>query len=348
MKLITLCTAVTVWALALTTCYAQDEPESSKIEVLEKRKKLAVDAEKDALKRDLEGINQRLEDGEITEEEAESQKKLAAERRALNIENKLAIIANKIALEKRNGDEGEYENDRIEIHFFGDGEVLGVEYTPKVRKYDRRTTSDFVLAVGFNNLITEGESFEDSDIKIAGSRFAELGWAWKTRVFKETNWLRVKYGFSFQFNGLKPTDNRYFVDTGAQTELQNFETNLDKSKLRIDNLVFPVHFEFGPSNKIEKEEYFRYNTHNKVKFGIGGYAGFRLATRQKLKFNDGVEDVKQKLKGNLNTSNVVYGLSAYLGWRDAALYVKYDLNPIFKDNAVEQRNVSLGLRFDMD
>ena len=29
------------------------------------------------------------------------------------------------------------------------------------------------------------------------------------------------------------------------------------------------------------------------------------------------------------------------------LYVKYDLNPIFKNAAVDQRNVSLGLRFDL-
>jgi hypothetical protein len=183
---------------------------------------------------------------------------------------------------------------------------------------------------------------------VAGSRFAEIGWAWKTRVFDNSNWLRLKYGFSFQFNGLKPTDNRFFVDTGDQTELQTFDLDLDKSKFRVDNLVFPVHFEIGPSNKIEKEEYFRYNTRNKIKIGLGGYAGLRLATRQKLIFNDGGEQVKQKLKAALNVNDFVYGLSGYLGWRGTALYVKYDLNPIFKDNTNKINNISLGLRFDMD
>jgi hypothetical protein len=28
--------------------------------------------------------------------------------------------------------------------------------------------------------------------------------------------------------------------------------------------------------------------------------------------------------------------------------LKYDLNPLFKDNAVKQNNVSLGLRFDFN
>ena len=348
MKIITIVAVIAVWALALTNCNAQEEKQNGTIELLERSKEQIINNEKDALKRDLETINKRLESEEITLAEAEVLKKEAAEKRALNIENKLAIVENKIALLKRNGEGEGLETDKLEINLFADGDLIGIDYTPRKRKYDRRTTSDFVLAFGLNNVITKGESLDDSDFKVAGSRFAEIGWAWKTRVFKESNWLRVKYGFSFQFNGLKPTDNRYFVDTGSVTELQTFERELDKSKFRVDNLVFPVHFEMGPSNKIEKEYYFRYNTYNKIKIGIGGYAGFRLASRQKLRFNDGAEEVEQKFKGDYNANDFIYGLSAYLGWRDVALYLKYDLNAIFKDNPVEQRNVSLGLRFDMD
>jgi hypothetical protein len=205
-----------------------------------------------------------------------------------------------------------------------------------------------VFAAGLNNVIIKGQSLEDSPYKIGGSRFAEIGWAWKTRVFKDNNWVRIKYGVSFQFNGLKPEDNQYFVDTGSQTELQEYPLELDKSKFRMDNLVIPIHFEFGPSKKIEKEDYFRYSTHNKIKVGLGGYAGINLGSRQKLKFNEDGEDIKQKLKADYNTNTFIYGVSAYIGWRGAALYAKYDLNTIFKDNPVQQRNVSLGLRFDVD
>jgi len=349
MKLVTLCTVFTVWILSMTFANAQEEtPSTTKIEILEKTKGRIINEEKDALRREVETINKRLEKNEITQAEAETLKKAAAELHALNIENRLAIVDNKIALLIRNGEDEMSDRDKIELLFFNNGEIIGFDYTPRKRKYDRRTTSDFVLAFGLNNVITKGQSLEDSDFKIAGSRFAELGWAWKTRVFKNSNWLRIKYGFSFQFNGLKPTDNRYFVDTGATTELQTFSEDLDKSKLRIDNLVFPLHFEFGPSKKIEKEDYFRYNTYNKIKIGVGGYAGFRLATRQKLKFNNDGEDVKQKLKANYNANNFIYGVSGYIGWRDMAIYAKYDLNTLFKDNPVEQRNVSLGVRFDMD
>ena len=307
-----------------------------------------INEEKDALKAEVEAINRRLDDGEITAEEAERQKLDAAEKHALNIENRVAIIDNKLELMKRNPELDYDDDDSFSVIVFSDGEVFDLTTNRRRRKYDRRTTSHLVFAFGFNNVITEGESLNDSDFKVGGSRFAELGWAWRTRVFKNSNWLRIKYGFSFAWNGLKPTDNRYYVDTGEQSELQTFPLSLDKSKFRIDNLIFPVHFEFGPSRKIEREDYFRYSTRRKLKVGIGGYGGFKIGVRQKLKYKEDGQKVKEKQKGDFNTNNVIYGISGYIGWSSLSLYCKYDLNPIFKDNPVEQRNISLGLRFDVD
>lgn len=351
MRLITLCTVVTVWLLTIAFAQAQHTKITEQVQILEATKERVISEEKDALKADVEGINYRLERKQITETEASQLKQEAAEKHALNIENRLAIIENKIALLVRNNtiEVLNEDEDRFILRIGSDSDepFIYLGRKNRARKYDRRTTSDFVLAVGFNNVIVDGKLGDDI-YKLGGSRFAEIGWAWKTRVFKETNWLRIKYGFSFQFNGLKPTDNRYFVDTGSQTELQTFPVGLSKSKFRIDNLVIPVHFEIGPSTKIERENYFRYSTHKKIKIGLGGYAGIKLGARQKLHFDDMGQEVEQKEKGDFNTNNFIYGLSAYLGWRDTALYVKYDLNTIFKDNPVEQRNISLGLRFDMD
>lgn len=349
MRTITYCITGVLWALAMSFGMAQELDQNKNIEILKAAKADIVTEEKEALKMEVEGINKRQESQQITLEEAEALKKAAAEKRALNIENRLAIIDNKVALLERNsGDSLIDRNDKLTISFFGKGNILDIDYDNHEIKYDRRTYSDFVLAVGFNNVIAEGQSLSDSDFNIGGSRFAEIGWAWKTRVFNESNWLRIKYGFSFQFNGLKPSDNRYFVDTGDQTILMEHPQDLDKSKFRMDNLVFPVHFELGPSKKIENDSYFRYSTRNQIKVGLGGYAGFKLSARQKLKYSQEGEDVKEKLKADYNTSNFIYGLSGYIGWRNTAVYMKYDLNPIFKDNPVEMRNISLGLRFDMD
>ncbi|PKP25879.1 MAG: hypothetical protein CVU03_05975 [Bacteroidetes bacterium HGW-Bacteroidetes-2] len=336
---------LSLWALLFAFNLLQAQEKETL--VIDQQKELVIQEERSALKNEVEKINKRLENNEITSEEANTLKQFAAQKHALNIENRIAILENEFALSQRNKTVISYDNEKNSISIIDEGKILSIKFRKK-RPFDRRTTSDFVFAFGFNNALTKGESLEDSDFKIGGSRFAELGWAWKTRVFKNTNWLRVKYGFSFQFNGLKPTGNRVFVDEGDETSLQEFPFNLKKSKFRYDNLVFPVHFEIGSSKKKEYEDYFRYSTKNHFKFGIGGYAGFNLSTRQKLKFTQEGNKRKVKSKEDFNTNNLVYGLSTYLGWSNVGLYAKYDLNTIFNNNPLEQRTISLGVRFDMD
>ena len=330
--------------------------KSESIDMLIKLKKTVEQEEREALKTKVEAINQRLDKGEISQNEANLLKKEAAEKHALNIENRIAIIDNKIELLKRNGyvfeDKTRDERGLIRI---GRGDetsesfiFIGKQRDDKPYRYDKRTTSDFVLAFGLNNAIIEGENFDDTPYKIGGSRFFEIGWAWKTRVFQNSNFLRLKYGYSFQINGLKPKDNMYFTQNGDETMLEEFPSELKKSKLSITNLVFPVHFEFGPSKRIDRENYFRYSTRNQFKIGIGGYAGFNIGTRQKLKYSVDGEKIKDKMKKSFNATSLVYGLSGYIAFDDTALYVKYDLSPIFNDQVVKQNNISLGVRFDMD
>jgi hypothetical protein len=339
---------------------AQEEAYQEKVAALKEQKDEITQHEKEALKLEIEEINKRVERGSITNAKAEILKTEAAKKRALNIENKLAIIDNKLALLERNKDEvvpleSTKETSFIEVNW-GDKDksgnrLLGIRYDNGDRKrkikYDRRTYSDFVMAIGLNNALIDGQSLEDSPYKIGGSRFFELGVQWRTRLFKNSNFMRLNYGFSFQFNGLKPNNNQFFVENGNQTELQEFDLELNKSKLRMDNLVFPVHFEFGPSKYRETEKTIRYSIYKQFRFGIGAYGGFNIGTRQKLKYNFNGERVKDKFKRDYNTSDLIYGLSAYTGVGGTLLYVKYDLNPIFKDAAVEQRNISLGLRFDL-
>lgn len=363
MKKITMYCLALFLFLFLAHMHAQevDQEAQLKIEKLEEIKGKITEQEKDLLKKEVENINVRLKKGIIDDAQAASLKEEAAKKHALNIENRIAIIGNKIDLVKRNGasalemDSLNYLS-RIEIGFGGrDGDeerVLGVvlkeNSVRRTLEYDRRTYSDFFFAVGLNNAIIDGQSLEDTPYKVGGSRFFELGWQWRTRVFENSNFLRLNYGVAFQFNGLKPMDNQYFVtDTNGQTVLEEFDFELDKSKLRMDNLVFPVHFEFGPSKLKETENTIRYSLRNQVRVGLGGYGGFNLGTRQKLKYELDGERVKDKLKRGYNTSNFIYGLSAYAGFDGVLLYVKYDLNPIFQDAVIAQRNVSLGLRFDI-
>lgn len=340
----------------ISQCLLAQEDYEKEIEALRVEKERIVEQEKEALKEEVKDINNRIESGDISEAEAKLLKEDVARRRALNIENRTAIIENRIALLERNEgkvlrltNEDFYDEDtRIGIHIDG---KPAFSFRPKRwerdLKYDRRTYSDLVLAIGFNNALIEGQSLDDSPYRVGGSRFFEMGWQWRTRVFRNSNWMRFHYGFSFQFNGLKPENNQIFVQNGDQTVLEEFEYDLNKAKLRMDNLVFPVHFEFGPSRFRKTEKTIRYSIRDQFRIGVGGYGGFNLGTRQKLKYNRDGEDIKDKLKRDYNTSDLIYGLSGYVGVDGVLLYIKYDLNPIFKDAVVEQNNISVGLRFDL-
>jgi hypothetical protein len=307
--------------------------------------------EREFLKTEVESINERLESGKITQSDAEKLKKDAAKKRALNIENRLAIVDNKIALLSRNHEDYNLNADSDKADFsisIGKLSHLSFKRKNKPRRFDRRTTSDMVFAIGLNNSLIDGKGLDKSPYQVAGSGFVELGWAWKYRLLKESNAMRLKYGFSFQWNKLNAKDNLYFQQNGNQTVLAEFPEDLNKSEFRVTNLVFPLHFEFGPSKKIERKNYFRYSTYKNFKVGLGGYGGFRIASQQKLKYKEDGDRVKQKIRRNYNTSDFVYGLSGYVGVGQVSLYAKYDLNPLFKNQEVEQNNISLGVRFDFD
>ncbi|WP_299777213.1 hypothetical protein [uncultured Formosa sp.] len=363
MNIITKLTITLTLILASQVSVAQeievkDSLNPERIQVLKTQKETIRNEEKELLRQDVEAINDKVDADYITVEEGEILKQEIAKKRALNIENRIAIIDNKIDLQERNTESYSFGDDgQIVIRIGKDSDsdrsseqtsiYIGSK-TKAVPVYDKRTTSDLVFAIGFNNALIEGESLNDSPYKLGGSGFVELGWAWKTRVFENSNALRLKYGFSFQWNKLDIKDNMYFREEGNQVVFEEYPYNVRKSKFRTTNLVFPVHFEFGPSKKIEKEDYFRYSTHKKFKFGIGGYGGINISSLQKVKYKEDGSNQKKKYKDYDAVNSFVYGVSSYVSLGSVGLYVKYDLSPIFKHQEFDQNNISVGLRFDMD
>lgn len=334
--LLLLCLNFTMQAQEKDSIQLKKEQEKK---YLEERLRVIEAEEKKVLKYEVEKINEKLEKGKISKEEAEKQKKKAAMLAAATIEYRMAKTKREMLTDYYIQEGGSF------IRF---GEVFDTRKIKKrPLKYDKRTYSDIVFAVGFNNAIQEGKSLSDSDYRFVGSRFFEFGISWRTRVFKNHNFVRFKYGLSLQYNNLKPTGNRIFVDQGTQTNLVEFPNDLSRSKIRMTNLVVPLYFEFGPSNKTETERYIRYNTRQKFKIGLGGFAGVNIAVKQKFKYSEDGDRVDQEIRRNFNTNTFVYGVAGYIGWDDLSLYCKYDMSPIFKSPNTAQRNISFGLRLDV-
>lgn len=215
------------------------------------------------------------------------------------------------------------------------------------RTYYPRTDDYLVVAIAFNNALPDGGSLQDTGIRFAGSRTFEIGYSAETRVFRNTNFLRLKYGISFQFNGLKPEGNRVFVVDGDQTFIQEVDVNFRKNKFRMDNLILPVHLQFG-SNARRYNGYRSMSEHN-FKVGIGGFVGLNLRNVQKLRYTDlDGKRVRERQRNDFNTNNLLYGLSAYVGWDSFSVFAQYNLNPIFRNNPVDAHNFQIGVRFDIN
>lgn len=351
--------------LAMTLCLlasklaAQDTTSfEDRVKLISNKIELITKEEKAALKLEIEEVNKELEAGTITKAQADEKKMKLAETRSKNIETRVGEAQEELKdLVKQKVDgklkETGYHRGKFSITF----DSPGKKDTEEAKKYwdsvynnrsERRTTSQFVFALGANNLVTN-KAVANSDYRYWGSHFYEWGVTWNTRLMKNDNLLHLKYGMSVMYNNLRPTDNRYFVRDGDQTNLETSSVNLKDSRFRNVYVTAPVHLEFDfTKTGVNADGKKLFRSHESVRFGIGGYAGFKVKSKQILKYSEDGHDITVRQKGGFNTNDFIYGVSTYVGYGATSLYLKYDLNPLFKDNAVKQNNISLGVRFDLN
>jgi hypothetical protein len=362
-----------------TIAFSQEKNFEEEVLKISKRIELITQTEKAALKEKVEKINLQVENKEITSEEAQKLKKEAADFHADKIAREVALEEQKLQLlvqEKANGKIKSSEkketdfNDTDENSFtigrktfrirVNDNEDYDSRRNVRLReredkweqkgKRNRSTTTQFVFAMGVNNVLVDNKlsSLETSNYQFWQSHFYELGWTWKTRMDREASKLYFKYGVSFLWNNLRLKNNMYHVVNGNMTDMVVHPENLSESRLRHVQMNFPVHFEWDFSNNGEYSDGTkRDRTNQSLRLGIGAFAGFKLGTRQYIEYvNSTNVKVEELQKDNFNMNIFNYGVSAYLAYRSTGFYVKYDMNPLFKNTDV--KNISLGVRFDFN
>jgi len=353
--------------------YAQS-PFESRIREIKNEISSIIQNEKEALRKEVENINLKLENKEITVEEANKQKNIASEKTAHKIETSIEPLEKEIQnlvrqevneetiapkdnridnLEDIDDEEDVYNKKRNRNWNNNDFSFNWNRGRNSRRKSESITTSQFVFAFGLNNIVTDNDlgTIEGNGIRVSNSRFYEWGWTWKTRLAPNSAFLNLKYGMSLTYNNLRPDNNTYYVKNDKTTILAEHPFDLrDEPYFRMTNLVIPVHleFDFSKKRKIDDDKTTIVRSQKSIRLGVGGYAGINTRTKQILKYrNDGLK-TDQTTKGDYNTSDFIYGLSGYIGYKDISLYTKYDLNTIFTDNVTDQRNISFGLRFDFN
>ncbi len=316
----------------------------NRVKIISENIENSTKSEKAKLKLAIESVNSELQNGTINKQQADDKKLDLAAKTASEIEKLVAIEQeklNQLVQEKVDGKIAEVTKSKKFSYTFKWREK------DSVQKSERKTTNQFVFAMGLNNVMTDN-SLSNSDFRYFGSHFYEWGITSNTRIINNNNLLHAKYGFSVMYNNLRPTDNRSFVVSGNQTTLQTNSINTDDSRFKNVYLVFPLHLEFDFTKTKIKDGKSIFNSHEGFRFGIGGYAGINLKSKQYLEFNSNRYETSSETQGDFNTNNFIYGLSSYVGLGETSLYLKYDLNPLFKDNVVKQNNISLGVRWDFN
>ena len=359
--------------LCTTIAQSQEKTFEKEVSKISKRIERITKQQKDSLKEKVIDIDKKLDNAEITKTTAETLKKEVAAYHARRIEKLVGEQERLLQLlvqDKTNGKIASSEEESItnedEDNTFtignkvfrlniSEGDLEERNNRRKERwehknKKQRSTTTQFVFALGVNNVLNDNDfsSLNDSEYKFWQSHFYELGWTWKTRFSRNPSKLYFKYGVSFLWNNLRLKDNNIHIKNDDVTEIVEFSNQLSESRLRHVQMNFPMHLELDFSkNKTYNDGRVRDRTNRGVRLGVGGFVGFKLGTRQYLEYRDNSNiEIEEVQYDNFNMNTINYGLSAYLGYRDTSLYLKYDLNPLFKNT--ETRNISIGLRLDLN
>ncbi len=300
--------------------------------------------EKALLKSNVEEVNVQLEKGEITKEVADKKKIDLATATAANIEKRVGDEQAKLNVLVQDKVNGKVKED---VYVYGFKFKRTINDSIKRNRGERRTTSQFVFAAGVNNVVTGG-STANSDFRYWGSHFYEWGFTANYRLLKDDGLLHLKYGFSVMYNNLRPTNNRVFEVNDNKTNLTVNPTPMTDSRLKNVYLVLPLHLEFDFSDKKTYNGKSYFASHRGFRMGVGGYAGINLKTKRYIETDINGYETESVTEGDFNTSNFIYGLSGYIGYSQTSLYLKYDMNPLFRNNEIKQNNISLGIRFDFN
>ncbi|MCC9135400.1 outer membrane beta-barrel protein [Pontibacter silvestris] len=197
----------------------------------------------------------------------------------------------------------------------------------------------FGIDIGLNRFLNTDDAGSAPDLKTFGSRYVSLNWSPNFQIGGITSPFYLISGLEFSFNNYMFDDNVVVQDVNNVTEFTQVESvNLDKSKLSQSAINIPL---------IAMLNFKRADGSNGFKVGAGGFAGYRLGSHSKLKYDENSSTVKLKIRDNYNLTDFQYGLKGVIGYGAINFFVKYNMNELFRDEdrGPEANVISFGLNF---
>ena len=217
-----------------------------------------------------------------------------------------------------------------------------LEEVRRIGKDEERTDSYLAFGFGLNSLAHAGSAqfagaTDPTTVPVAldnwGSRYAQLGILTDTRILKPVRSAPfVRYGVQFAFNNYMLDGNRQWLNDEGTTKLVNAADGrqLQKSKLATAAVQVPVQLGVRFHNQKGKET---------LSVTAGGFTGYRLSARTKIKFDQDGDAKKFKERGGFNLEDFQYGLLGSISIFGHELFATYNLNELFRKDRGPQANV---------
>ncbi|WP_018477953.1 outer membrane beta-barrel protein [Pontibacter roseus] len=263
----------------------------------------------------------------ITVQETDQDGKVSKEKHEIRINKKFKID---VEIEEKDG------NTRVDVNVPNREERDSIRVHTKKDTY-KSTRFNFDVDLGLNNFIEKNDQLVP-DLKPMGSRYVSLNSHLNSQIGGRTSPFYLVSGLEFAFNNYM-FDRNYVIEEDVN-EVTYFrretEIDYDKSKLTMSSVNVPL----MPMLKFKRQ-----NGKDGFKIGAGGFAGYRLGAHAKLKYEEGGKSQKDKIRSSYNLSDFQYGLTGVIGYGNLDLFVKYNMNDLFKDNRGPDVNViSFGFR----
>lgn len=263
----------------------------------------------------------------ITVQETGQDGKVNREKHEIRINKNIKID---VEIEEKDG------NTKVDVNMPNRAERDSIR-TSNVKKSYKATRFNFDLDLGLNNFLNSN-SQQVPDLKPLGSRYVSINWHLNSQIGGRKSPLYLVSGLEFAFNNYM-FDRNFVIEEDVNDVTffrREMEINYDKVKLTHSSVNVPL----MPMLKFKRQ-----NGKEGFKLGAGPFVGYRLGAHSKFKFEDSGRTQKEKVRSSYNLSDFQYGLTGVIGYGNLDLFVKYNMNDLFKDNRGPDANViSFGLR----
>lgn len=235
---------------------------------------------------------------------------------------------------------------------------LGIHFNRKDKdhSYHFGTRHHLEFDLGMNNYLNSngeipGTNNEQYVVRPWGSWFVGINSNFRTHVAGP---LAFQWGGGISWYNFKFEDDRTRLEKTPEELLfvneSRMDINPDKAKLTASylnlNLVPMLDFRYKTrtiTTEDGKRKRVKHYEDGAFRIGLGGYAGYRIGSHTKYKYNDG-NTQREKERDNFYLNNFRYGARLQLGFKGVDLFANYDMNDLFSvRKAPELHAVSFGI-----